>query len=133
MIRDSLDMSRRYRRLSRRHHPPSTSAYAGGPAASALSARLAEAVAAQQVAVAELDQARRMHTREIHIHQLTERVDNALADTAEQRGRVEAAQERAAEATAARAAMTAELVGARQRLEDERAHTEIRLADQSAA
>jgi len=99
-------------------------------AVDALTGRLEAATAARAAAAAELDQVRRTHAAEVQ--RLADAAARAAADATEQRARADAAQEQASDARAAHTEMIAGLAAARQRVEDERAHTEARLADQRA-
>ena len=66
------------------------------------------------------------------MQRLADAAARAAADATEQRARADAAQEQASDARAAHTEMIAGLAATRQRVEDERAHTEARLADQRA-
>ena len=66
------------------------------------------------------------------MQRFTDDAARAAADVTEQRTRADAGHEQASDARAAHAAMIAELAAARQCVEDERAHTQIRLTDQRA-
>ena len=66
------------------------------------------------------------------MQRFTDDAARAAADVTEQRARADAGHEQASDARAAHAAMIAELAAARQCVEDERAHTQIRLTDQRA-
>jgi len=66
------------------------------------------------------------------VQRFTDDAARAAADVTEQRARADAGHEQASDARAAHAAMIAELAAARQCVEDERAHTQIRLTDQRA-
>ena len=66
------------------------------------------------------------------MQRFTDDAARAAADATEQRARADAGHEQASDARAAHAAMIAGLAAARQCVEDERAHTQIRLTDQRA-
>ena len=99
-------------------------------AVDALTGQLEAATAAHAAAAAELDQVRRTHAAEgaaVHRRRRPGRRRRRRAARP-----ADAGHEQASDARAAHAAMIAGLAAARQCVEDERAHTQIRLTDQRA-